>query len=152
MSKTISAEELDKLVDEGKEDVLQYFDLENARRGGQGVKRINIDVPIEFLAEIDREAARRGITRQSLIKVWLYEKLHVASVTVQWEIASQNWSKLKSSSLRKAVIDILESTKKALTPRDIARELENLKELETQSTKNVRPAKGAAKRLIREEK
>ena len=76
MSKTISAEELDKLVDEGKEDVLQYFDLQNARRGEPGIKRINIDLPNDFLADLDREAARRGITRQSLIKVWLYDRLH----------------------------------------------------------------------------
>ena len=55
-AKTITAERLDQLVDEDKEDVLQYFDLENARRGGAGTKRINIDMPVEFLAELDREA------------------------------------------------------------------------------------------------
>jgi predicted DNA binding CopG/RHH family protein len=38
-------------------------------------KRVNIDLPEEFLAKLDKEAAVRGITRQSLIKVWLYEKL-----------------------------------------------------------------------------
>ena len=75
-AKTITAERLDQLVDEDKEDVLQYFDLENARRGGAGTKRINIDMPVEFLAELDREAGKRGITRQSLIKVWLYDRLH----------------------------------------------------------------------------
>jgi hypothetical protein len=158
MSKTISVEELDKLVDEGKENVLQYFDLENARRGGPGVKRINIDLPNEFLAELDREATRRGITRQSLIKVWLYEKLHGDSVTVQWdsalagvisgEITSQDLSKGRSS-LHDAVIGILQSTKEPRKVIDLARELR--KELETLSTKNVRSAKGA-KRLIREGK
>lgn len=64
--KPMTAEQLDKLVDESKEDVLQYFDLENARRGES--RRINIDLPSDFLAGLDREAARRGITRQSLIK------------------------------------------------------------------------------------
>jgi predicted DNA binding CopG/RHH family protein len=77
MSKaTISAEEFDRLVDENKEDVTQYLDLESARRPGPEGKRINIDLPNEFLAQLDREAARRGITRQSLIKAWLYDRLH----------------------------------------------------------------------------
>jgi hypothetical protein len=73
---TISAADFDRLVDEGKEDVVQYLDLENARRGDPGTKRINIDLPIEFLIELDRESVRRGITRQSLIKVWLFDRLH----------------------------------------------------------------------------
>lgn len=70
---TITPEQLDELVDEGKENVLQYFDLDNLRRSDS--KRINIDLPIEFLAALDRQAVRRGITRQSLIKVWLFDRL-----------------------------------------------------------------------------
>jgi hypothetical protein len=69
----ITHEELDRLVDEGKEDVLHYFDLDNLRRGDS--KRINIDMPIPFLAALDLEAGHRGITRQSLIKTWLYDRL-----------------------------------------------------------------------------
>lgn len=81
---TITVEQLDRLVDEGKEDVLQYFDLENARRrGGAGTKRINIDLPNDFLTQLDREATRRGITRQSLIKVWLYDRLHSSGQEAQ---------------------------------------------------------------------
>jgi hypothetical protein len=80
---TITAEQLDRLVDEGKEDVLQYFDLDNARRGGAGTKRINIDLPNDFLTQLDREATRRGITRQSLIKVWLYDRLHSSGQEAQ---------------------------------------------------------------------
>src|SRR5260370_28672875 len=81
MSKaTISAEEFDRLVDENKEDVTQYLDLKSARRHGLGGKRINIDLPNEFLAQLDQEAARRGITRQSLIKAWLYDRLNDESV------------------------------------------------------------------------
>ena len=80
---TITVEKLDRLVDEGKEDVLQYFDLDNARRGGAGTKRINIDLPNDFLTQLDREATRRGITRQSLIKVWLYDRLHSSGQEAQ---------------------------------------------------------------------
>ena len=39
---------------------------------------INIDMPSLFLAALDREAAHRGITRQSLIKSWLYDRLMIA--------------------------------------------------------------------------
>jgi hypothetical protein len=67
-------------VDENKEDVIQYLDLESARRPGlEDSKRINIDLPSDFLAELDKEAAHRGITRQSLIKVWLEPSLTLAS-------------------------------------------------------------------------
>src|SRR5271157_5575706 len=108
MSKTISAEDFDRLVDENKEDVVQYFDLDNARRGGAETKRINIDVPIEVLADLDREAARRGITRQSLIKVWLYERLHSDSVIFRGESA---WGPVTPaiSSLYESVIDLLKN-------------------------------------------
>lgn len=77
----ITPEELDELVDEGKENVLQYFDLDNLRRGD--TKRINLDLPIGFLTALDREALKRGVTRQSLIKVWLYERLVPAWSTLK---------------------------------------------------------------------
>jgi predicted DNA binding CopG/RHH family protein len=44
-------------------------------RPGLEIKRLNLDLPEHMLAKLDKEAALRGITRQSLIKVWLYEKL-----------------------------------------------------------------------------
>jgi hypothetical protein len=80
---TVTVERLDRLIDEGEEDVLQYFDLDNARRGVAGTKRINIDLPNDFLTQLDREATRRGITRQSLIKVWLYDRLHSSGQETQ---------------------------------------------------------------------
>jgi predicted DNA binding CopG/RHH family protein len=85
---TMTAERLDRLVDEGKEEVLGYFDLENVRRGGS--KRINIDLPADFLHALDKEAAHRGITRQSLIKVWLYDRLRWPSSAGSFE--GPSWS------------------------------------------------------------
>ena len=38
-------------------------------------KRINVDFPSWVIDALDREAARIGITRQSIIKVWLVERL-----------------------------------------------------------------------------
>ena len=111
--KTMTAEQLDKLVDESKEDVLQYFDLENARRGES--RRINIDLPSDFLAGLDREAARRGITRQSLIKVWLYDRLHNSGINISGEL---EWIReLTKTALRgeasQNVKDLQEALKKA---------------------------------------
>ena len=74
--KKLTAEEFDQLADSGK-DMSEYLDWDKATRGD--TKRINIDMPIEFLTALDQEAIRRGITRQSLIKVWLYDRLFPTS-------------------------------------------------------------------------
>jgi hypothetical protein len=75
-AKTITAEELDRLVDEGKEDVLQYFDLDNLRSAGSTkIRRTTIDLPEYMFAALDEQAKRIGIARQALIKVWLSEAL-----------------------------------------------------------------------------
>jgi hypothetical protein len=73
--KRISAEELDRLFDEGKEDILQYFDLSAARRPNLEIKRVNVDLPRWMINALDGEAARLGITRQSVIKIWIGEKI-----------------------------------------------------------------------------
>lgn len=73
--KRISAEELDRLFDEGKEDVLQYFDLSKARRPNLEIKRVNVDLPQWMINALDDEAERLGITRQSVIKTWIAGKI-----------------------------------------------------------------------------
>jgi predicted DNA binding CopG/RHH family protein len=78
-----TAEELDRRFDAGEDLESLGFDLSKATRPGLETKRINIDLPTNFLEALDEEAARRGITRQSLIKVWLYERLHGDSVARQ---------------------------------------------------------------------
>lgn len=70
----MKAEEFDKKFDNG-EDVSQYFDLENARRPDQDQKRVNVDFPIWMIKSLDREAKRLGVTRQSIIKIWIAERL-----------------------------------------------------------------------------
>jgi hypothetical protein len=72
--KTISAAELDRKFDDG-EDIDEYIDWSSARRPGREVKRVNLDLPSSILNKLDREAQRIGITRQSLIKVWIAERL-----------------------------------------------------------------------------
>ncbi len=73
--KTITAEEFDRIFDEGKENITQYLDLENIRRPGRDPKRVNVDFPAWMVQAMDREADRIGITRQAFIKVIVAERL-----------------------------------------------------------------------------
>lgn len=71
----MKAKDFDRKFDEGKEDVIDDLDLSTARRVNQEQKRINVDFPSWVVESLDREAARIGVTRQSIIKVWLVERL-----------------------------------------------------------------------------
>jgi hypothetical protein len=71
----MKAKDFDKKFDEGKEDVIDDLDLSRGRRVNQVQKRINVDFPSWVVESLDREAARIGVTRQSIIKVWLVERL-----------------------------------------------------------------------------
>ncbi|WP_404356711.1 type II toxin-antitoxin system BrnA family antitoxin [Methylotuvimicrobium sp. KM1] len=71
----MKAKDFDKKFDEGKEDIIDDLDLSRGRRVKQISKRINVDFPSWVVESLDREAARIGITRQSIIKVWLVERL-----------------------------------------------------------------------------
>ncbi|HZY67670.1 MAG TPA: CopG family antitoxin [Devosia sp.] len=70
----MSAAEFDKRFDEG-EDVSEYLDMSTARRPNLEPKRVNVDFPAWVVAGLDREARRLGVTRQSLIKMWIAERL-----------------------------------------------------------------------------
>jgi hypothetical protein len=61
-----TSENLEGRFDRG-ETVLDYFETEN--------KRVGVDLPPWAIAALDKEAARRGITRQALIKTWLVDRL-----------------------------------------------------------------------------
>ncbi|MBU2611569.1 MAG: BrnA antitoxin family protein [Chloroflexi bacterium] len=66
--------EFDKKFDDG-ESVLEELDLSRARRPGQEQKRVNVDFPVWMITALDREARRLGVARQSIIKMWLAERL-----------------------------------------------------------------------------
>ncbi|GAB6069930.1 hypothetical protein JCM30760_10270 [Thiomicrorhabdus hydrogeniphila] len=70
----MKASEFDKNFDEDS-DVLEHLDLSKAKRSLQETKRVNVDFPTWMLESLDREASRVGVTRQSIIKVWLADKL-----------------------------------------------------------------------------
>ena len=70
--------DFDKKFDEG-ESVIEYLDLEKARRPEQEQKRVNVDFPIWMIQALDREARRLGVPRQSIIKLWIADRLEKAS-------------------------------------------------------------------------
>lgn len=70
----ISTQEFDSLMEAGEE-LVSHLDLSTARRPGLQTQRVNVDFPAWEVDALDREANRLGITRQSLIKVWIAEKL-----------------------------------------------------------------------------
>ena len=57
------------------ESIVQYFELERTARPGQEQRRVNVDFPAWMISQLDREAKRLGVPRQSLIKIWIAEKL-----------------------------------------------------------------------------
>ena len=60
---------------ESGDEILQHLDLSKAKRPMQKQKRITVDIPEWMVDSLDREAGRVGVTRQSIIKVWLAERL-----------------------------------------------------------------------------
>jgi c-di-AMP phosphodiesterase-like protein len=60
---------------ESNEDILQHLDLSSSRRVNQEQRRVNVDFPAWMIDALDREAHRLGVTRQSVIKVWVADKL-----------------------------------------------------------------------------
>jgi hypothetical protein len=70
----MKAEEFEKLFDEGG-DITPLLDLSSARRPNLEQKRVNVDFPKWMVKQLDLEARRVGVTRQSIIKVWLAERL-----------------------------------------------------------------------------
>ncbi len=71
---TITAEEFDRRFDDG-ENVSEYLDWDQAQRQGLATKRVNVDLPVWMIGSLDREARKIGVTRQSIVKVWLAERL-----------------------------------------------------------------------------
>jgi hypothetical protein len=74
----MKAKDLDKAFDQGK-DISEYLDVKKSRRPVQEQKRVNVDFPLWMIRSLDREAQRLGVTRQSVIKVWVAERLKKAS-------------------------------------------------------------------------
>jgi hypothetical protein len=70
----MNAKEFDEKFDKG-DDILDLLDMTKAKRSMQDQKRVNVDFPAWMIESLDKEASRVGVTRQSIIKVWLAERL-----------------------------------------------------------------------------
>ena len=70
----MKAKTFEQQFDDGV-DLSNSLDLSKARRVRQVQKRVNVDFPTWMIDSLDREASKLGVTRQSIIKVWLAERL-----------------------------------------------------------------------------
>ncbi len=75
----MKSKEFDKKFDDG-EDVSECLDFFKATRPGREQKRVNVDFPVWMIQSLDREAQRLGVPRQSVIKVWIADRLEHAHV------------------------------------------------------------------------
>ena len=74
----MKAKAFDRKFDENQEDILDDLDLTQIRRPGYEQRRIDIDFPVWMIEALDREALRLGVSRQSIIKIWIAERLEHA--------------------------------------------------------------------------
>ena len=70
----MKAKEFDKRFDAGEE-VTRFLDLSKAKRINQEPRPVNVDFPAWMIHSLDKEADRLGVTRQSIIKIWISERL-----------------------------------------------------------------------------
>jgi hypothetical protein len=75
----MKAKELEKKFD-GGESIVKHIDLSKARRPNQEQRRVNVDFPLWMIQSLDKEAKRLGVPRQSIIKIWLAERLQNSSI------------------------------------------------------------------------
>jgi hypothetical protein len=77
--KAISAEEFDRLFDDGETDVLQYFDTEHAWHPNRQRETVAIDLPAPTLDALQNEAASRGASVSGLVESWIAQRLGQAA-------------------------------------------------------------------------
>ena len=77
----MKAKKFEQQFDDGA-DITASLDLSKARRVLQDQKRVNVDFPTWMIDSLDREASKLGVTRQSVIKVWLAERLQATNAQV----------------------------------------------------------------------
>ena len=71
----MKATEFDQLFDNDEEDIMAHLDLKNACRPNLEQRKISFEIPLWMIESLDKEAVRIGETRQSLVKLWLSDKL-----------------------------------------------------------------------------
>jgi hypothetical protein len=71
----MKAADFDKAFDDGA-DIDELVDWASAKRPNVAIRRVNVDFPSWVVEGLDRQAQLLGVTRQSLIKCWIAERLH----------------------------------------------------------------------------
>ena len=71
----MKAKAFDQRFDDDAVDIIDDLDLSTIKRPNQTQRRVNVDFPAWMIESLDKEASRIGVTRQSIIKVWLAERL-----------------------------------------------------------------------------
>jgi hypothetical protein len=71
----MKASDFDKKFDDGVEDIIDDIDPTSWRRPNREVRRVNVDFPLWMVESLDREAQRLGVPRQSVIKMWIADRL-----------------------------------------------------------------------------
>jgi len=78
--KALTAEQFDKKFDNG-EDISMYLDFSKAIRLkdidqlSTKTTKVNVEFPEWLLNTLDQEAHKIGVSRQSVIKLWVAERL-----------------------------------------------------------------------------
>jgi hypothetical protein len=73
-STIMTAQEFEKRFDEG-EDITPYIDRSSVRRPGFDARRVNVDFPEWIIEKLDFQSKMIGVSRQSLIKLWISERI-----------------------------------------------------------------------------
>lgn len=71
----MQAKDFDKKFDDDAFEIIDNLDLSTSQRPNQSQKRVNVDFPTWMVDSLDREASCLGVTCQSIIKIWLAERL-----------------------------------------------------------------------------
>lgn len=74
----------DTKFDDNNDDIIEDLDLSTITRPNQSQKRINVDFPAWVVDSLDKEASRIGVTRQSIIKMWLVDRLEQQSANKEF--------------------------------------------------------------------
>ncbi|MCB9147481.1 MAG: CopG family transcriptional regulator [Caldilineaceae bacterium] len=78
----MKASEFDETFDDD-ESVLELLDLGQIRQPELATRRVNVDFPLWMVQALDREAKRLGVSRQSIIKLWLPERLESSQAQIR---------------------------------------------------------------------
>ncbi len=81
----MKAKKFEQQFDQGVE-LTASLDLSKTRRVLQEQKRVNVDFPTWMIDSLDREASKLGVTRQSVIKVWLAERLEASASNLPFRL------------------------------------------------------------------